>query len=193
MITKEQATALPVGQTLYHATARNYDGSALRARVNGACKTWARRPDEWRLPLKHGLKNCFYVYDYTATDWLAFDPVELAKIKRGYGLADDTPWCIVRDRLTDDGRQHEANALARAFSPPAPPPAEPEPEKAPAPRYRIELRRPGTDEWYNATPRGRTFTGRAAAERRAHQMGLTGYGCRIVEYTPARRRARTTA
>ena len=30
-------------------------------RANGRCKTWVTRPDDFRLPIKYGLKNCAYL------------------------------------------------------------------------------------------------------------------------------------
>ena len=64
MITKEQAIHLDLGQTLYHATYKNANGSPLRWRVNGQTKTWKTRPDEFRVPIKHGLWD----YDYLTHD-----------------------------------------------------------------------------------------------------------------------------
>ena len=64
MITKEQAVNLYHGQVLYHGINRNADGTPERWRVNGKCKIWKTRPDEFRLPLKYGLKTCDYM-DHT--------------------------------------------------------------------------------------------------------------------------------
>ena len=65
MISLEQAKALKPGQLLFHTTNTRADGSPERWRVNGKVRTWKTRPDEVRVPLKHGL----YDYDYlTHTD-----------------------------------------------------------------------------------------------------------------------------
>ena len=69
MITNQQAGTLPTGTVLHHKELRNADGSPLRARINGRCKTWVTRPDEWRLPMKHGLRSCFYITERNAADW----------------------------------------------------------------------------------------------------------------------------
>jgi hypothetical protein len=61
MINKAQAETLSHGHILYHITLRNKDGSALRARVNGRLQTWKRDPERFKLPMKHGLKECFYI------------------------------------------------------------------------------------------------------------------------------------
>ena len=71
MITKEQAIAL--GQRhraiLHHVTKKGGDKKPVRCRVNGACKTWATRPDYWELPVKYGLKTCFYITPSNAAHW----------------------------------------------------------------------------------------------------------------------------
>ena len=54
-LTLEEAKTLQKGQTLYHRFNRNADGTPQRWRVNGKPKTWKRRPDHVRVPLKHGL------------------------------------------------------------------------------------------------------------------------------------------
>ncbi|MEG1121250.1 MAG: hypothetical protein RSE62_03505 [Citrobacter sp.] len=72
MITKAQA--MTVRGTLYHRIAKNTDGSALRARVNGACKTWVKNPTAFKLPMKYGLKSCFYITEENAHDWLMEEP-----------------------------------------------------------------------------------------------------------------------
>jgi len=74
MITKQQATLLRYRQELYHTTERNADGTALRCRVNGPIKTWKTRPQEWRLPVKYGLRKCFYIDHSNAEEWLLDDP-----------------------------------------------------------------------------------------------------------------------
>lgn len=67
MITLEQAKQLRPGQTLYHTTQRNADGSPQRWKVNGQPKTWKRSPERVEIPVKHGL----YAYDYVTQDYLA--------------------------------------------------------------------------------------------------------------------------
>lgn len=71
MLTKHDAET---GHEFYHATARNRDGTAVRCRANGKCKTWKTRPDDWRLPVKYGFKDCFYLANYNAHEWMTYDP-----------------------------------------------------------------------------------------------------------------------
>ena len=61
MITKKQATNLKHGDILHHTIMKNADGTPLRCRVNGICKVWKTRPDDFKLPVKYGLKQCFYI------------------------------------------------------------------------------------------------------------------------------------
>jgi len=87
-ITLEQAKELTHGVKLYHATLRNADGSALRARVNGQVKTWKRSPARVEVPLKHGL----YVYLYLRAgdpngrnnldEWALVDPTRAQETPR---------------------------------------------------------------------------------------------------------------
>jgi hypothetical protein len=69
MLTVEQAKALTYRTTLYHVTSRNSDGTPLRARVNGAPQTWKTRPNEVRVPMKHGLRNTFQMWHNNLSEW----------------------------------------------------------------------------------------------------------------------------
>lgn len=69
MITKETAVALTYRQILHHRSRINADGTPVRCRVNGMCKTWKTRPTEFRLPVKHGLYDCFYITPSNAEEW----------------------------------------------------------------------------------------------------------------------------
>jgi hypothetical protein len=61
MITIEQAKQLKPGQMLYHTKNRNADKTPQRWRVNGKVQTWKTRPNEVKVPIKNGLKNCDYL------------------------------------------------------------------------------------------------------------------------------------
>lgn len=100
--------------TYYHATLRNADGSAVRCRVNGAMKTWKRRPDDFRLPVKHGLRDCFYITPQNVAEWLLVDPTEQHRemgriekrkieIRKELKLTDNTPDEILHDAMIDAG------------------------------------------------------------------------------------------
>lgn len=61
MVTKEQAMT---AKRFHHVTIKNADGTPLRVRANGKCKTWKRDSARFELPIKHGL----YAYSYIAQD-----------------------------------------------------------------------------------------------------------------------------
>ena len=60
---------LRLGATLEHTSAKNADGTPLRARVNGKPKLWKTRPDDFKVPLKYGMKTCFYLTPENVNDW----------------------------------------------------------------------------------------------------------------------------
>lgn len=70
MITKEQAMALKHGDEVWHVSHRNADKTPLRARVNGKCHIWVTRPAEFEVPMKHGLRNCFYITQDNAHEFV---------------------------------------------------------------------------------------------------------------------------
>jgi hypothetical protein len=70
-IDKTQAVNSGYRDEFYHVSLKNADGTPVRCRVNGACKTWKTRPNEFRLPVKHGLKSCFYITEENAHEWYA--------------------------------------------------------------------------------------------------------------------------
>lgn len=78
MVTKQMAMGFLRGKTLYHTKQRNADGSAKRCRVMGVCKTWKTRPNEFRLPVKYGMFNSFYITEFNANEWLACDVMKKA-------------------------------------------------------------------------------------------------------------------
>lgn len=69
MITRDVAVRARHGQIFHHVSLTNADGTPVRCRVNGICKTWVRRPDDFRLPVKYGLKTCFYITPRNAHEW----------------------------------------------------------------------------------------------------------------------------
>ena len=69
-ITRENVETLHRGQILHHVTVLNADKTPLRARVNGKVKLWKTSPEEFRVPMKYGIKTCFYITDLNAKDWI---------------------------------------------------------------------------------------------------------------------------
>lgn len=52
-----------------HVLLKNKDGTPLRARANGKCKTWKTRPTEFLLPVKHGMYDYGHISHLTASQW----------------------------------------------------------------------------------------------------------------------------
>src|SRR3990167_6766732 len=50
---------------------KNSDGTPVRWRRNGATKTWKTRPDEFRIPIKHGLYDYGYIDQDKAHQFVA--------------------------------------------------------------------------------------------------------------------------
>lgn len=80
MVTQEQAVSAGSTRAEFHFTGRHQctrtvgprGGITERitvARVNGACRTWARDPQRFRLPVKHGLYEYGEIADYNAGNW----------------------------------------------------------------------------------------------------------------------------
>lgn len=69
VITKEIALTLTSGKILHHKTLTNADKTPTRCRVSGKCQTWKTRPDEFKLPVKHGLRDSFYITPFNADEW----------------------------------------------------------------------------------------------------------------------------
>tara|TARA_R100001244_G_scaffold68739_2_gene56189 strand:- start:457 stop:675 length:219 start_codon:yes stop_codon:yes gene_type:complete len=69
MIDKAAAMALSYRDILHHKELKNTDGTPLRIRVNGQCKTWKTRPEEFRVPCKHGMYDYLYVTQIDGDMW----------------------------------------------------------------------------------------------------------------------------
>lgn len=66
MITKNIAMQCPA--FLYHKREKSSDGTPVRARSSGKCKIWKTRPNDFKLPVKHGLYGSFYIQHITNLD-----------------------------------------------------------------------------------------------------------------------------
>ncbi len=97
--------------TFYHVSARNADGTPVRARVNGECKTWKRRPDDFRRLVKYGFKWCFYITPANAGEWEVEDDAA-ERCRQRAARADlcialmvghDIPDDVLRDLAQDRG------------------------------------------------------------------------------------------
>ena len=69
MVSVTRDVALYHQGTFHHVHLKNADGTPVRCRANGTCKTWKTRPNDYRLPVKHGLRDCFHITPTNAVDW----------------------------------------------------------------------------------------------------------------------------
>lgn len=77
MIHRNNVEELHRGQTLYHVTGRNRDGTALQVRVNGKVKLWENNPKYFIVPTKHGMYGPHInVSPHNAHEWLTHDITE---------------------------------------------------------------------------------------------------------------------
>lgn len=60
-LTMEKAKSLNYRDVLAMNDEKNADGTCVRWRVNGAVKTWKTRPNEFRVPVKHGMYDFGYI------------------------------------------------------------------------------------------------------------------------------------
>lgn len=73
-VTKMACLNMRRGDRIYHRTKNMADGSPLSVRVMGRCQTWATRPNEFRIPVKFGLYQSFYITDDSAGSWTTVNP-----------------------------------------------------------------------------------------------------------------------
>ena len=78
MITKTIAINLINGTTLYHKTLKDSRGFPRQCRVNGKCKVWKTRPEEFKLPVKAGLYEYGYISNFNVEEW-TIDADEIKK------------------------------------------------------------------------------------------------------------------
>lgn len=62
------------GQTFWHRFEKHADGSPLRVKVSGPCKTWESEPNEFRLPVKYGLFQTLYITEHNAGEFTTTVP-----------------------------------------------------------------------------------------------------------------------
>lgn len=68
--------------TFYHRTATYRDGvTPIQVRRNGRTKRWKTRPKEFQIPVKYGLKECFYITQNNAHEWSTQPLPQKAKAK----------------------------------------------------------------------------------------------------------------
>jgi hypothetical protein len=68
-VTKEVCLNASFGDEFYLRDEFYANGFPKRVRVSGRCKTWATRPDEFRLPVKYGMYQSFYITHANASQF----------------------------------------------------------------------------------------------------------------------------
>ena len=66
MVTKAQAMTV---RFFKHVKSLGFDGQPYRCRASGACKVWKTRPLDFKLPVKFGLYQSFYIEPSNAHEW----------------------------------------------------------------------------------------------------------------------------
>lgn len=91
----------------YHKTEKNSDGTAVRCRWNGVCKTWKTRTDDFSLPVKYGLKTCFYLTPFNCEDWEITDSdwnrIQRSMLCDKLNVSHNIPDEILHDLALDKG------------------------------------------------------------------------------------------
>lgn len=75
-LVSDEATGVVNGLTartanrFYHRTLTYKGGKTpIEVRRNGATKYWKREPTKFRVPVKYGLRDCFYIDNQNAHEW----------------------------------------------------------------------------------------------------------------------------
>lgn len=75
MIVKSDALT---AQRFHHVRETQAGGrQCYRVRRNGATQTWVTRPADFRIPVKHGLRDYGQITDGTASDWNVADALDV--------------------------------------------------------------------------------------------------------------------
>ena len=69
MITKQEAMDLDIGQVIYHGKNRDSKNYPQKWRVNGKTQTWKTRPNDFKVPLKHGMYDWWYLQPSNVEDF----------------------------------------------------------------------------------------------------------------------------
>lgn len=65
-LTKELAISVPIGTVFHYSHGTSKGARVERWRKSGQTKVWKTRPDEWRMPVKHGMYSNSYITEVEA-------------------------------------------------------------------------------------------------------------------------------
>lgn len=58
------------GTEFFSTTFKNKAGEPIRVRRNGKTQTWKTRPAEFKIPVKYGLYEYFYITEKNCEGWV---------------------------------------------------------------------------------------------------------------------------
>lgn len=65
-LTKENSES---ANEFFHKTLKDSRKQPVKCRRNGKTKVWKTRPDEFRIPVKYGLYQYFYITEKNCDEW----------------------------------------------------------------------------------------------------------------------------
>lgn len=99
-MTLDQAKKLTPGQTLYHISLTNADGTPQRWRVNGKTKTWKRSPERVMVPLARGLYQHAYLTEDNLGNFVLPMPMLVITTRSGEIYKVNSEQQIIRTDMT---------------------------------------------------------------------------------------------
>lgn len=58
------------GKRFWHRSLTDSRGFPMKCHANGKLKTWKTRPNDFQLPVKYGVRQCFYITPSNVKDWV---------------------------------------------------------------------------------------------------------------------------
>jgi len=86
MITLEQAKSLQYGDHIYFISCNKNGLYVTKVKVNGKPQTWKRLPERVRIPAKHGLSECFQIWEDELNLWFMTENDALKAIRKAHKL-----------------------------------------------------------------------------------------------------------
>ncbi len=58
------------GKRFWHRSLIDSRGFPMKCHASGKLKTWKTRPNDFQLPVKYGIRQCFYITPSNVKDWV---------------------------------------------------------------------------------------------------------------------------
>lgn len=78
-LTRSEALKLRHGQIVYTPGYYNADGTTQRWKVKGAVKTWVKSPGRFKVPIKHGMRDYWYIDETNVQGFTLIEPPKRKK------------------------------------------------------------------------------------------------------------------